>query len=194
MRTRAAALNAFLLPLVKTLGGEVAFDTASTAIQVLGGAGYTREWPVEQCLRDARVLTIFEGTTGMQAQDLLFRRMLKGGEAFAAFLNAARADAVPSDALSAALDTLESVATRLSTVTDRRDLEEAATAVLHLAMLTAQGWMAARLSRVEGDAPTDKHLSATGRYFLNILPARTAALAAQIHADASLLADFGELL
>ena len=71
----AAALAAWLLPIVKTTGGEVAFDTAGAAIQVLGGAGYTSEWPAEQALRDARVLTIFEGATGIQALDLTHRRL-----------------------------------------------------------------------------------------------------------------------
>jgi 3-(methylthio)propanoyl-CoA dehydrogenase len=66
----AGALAAWLLPIVKTTGGEMAFDTAGTAIQVLGGAGYINEWLVEQALHDARVLTIFEGATGIQALDL----------------------------------------------------------------------------------------------------------------------------
>ena len=84
-RAHAAALNGWLLPIVKTLGGEIAFNNASDAIQVLGGAGYTREWPVEQALRDARVLTIFEGTTGMQAQDLLFGVSLGEGKVLRLF-------------------------------------------------------------------------------------------------------------
>ena len=73
----AEALAAFLLPLAKNFGGETAFQVASGAVQVLGGAGYTREWPVEQLLRDARVITIYEGTTGIQAQDFLYRRLLR---------------------------------------------------------------------------------------------------------------------
>lgn len=73
----AGARAAFLLPLAKTFGGETAFDAASMAIQVFGGAGYTREWPVERHLRDARIITIYEGATGMQAQDFLLRRLLK---------------------------------------------------------------------------------------------------------------------
>lgn len=76
-RAEHAALAAFLLPIAKNFGGEAGFDVANRAIQVLGGAGYTQEWPVEQYLRDTRVLTIFEGTTGMQALDLLHRRLWK---------------------------------------------------------------------------------------------------------------------
>ena len=97
----AAARAAFLLPLAKTFGGEMAFETVSGALQVLGGAGYTREWPVERYLRDARILTIYEGTTGMQAQDFLFRRLIRdrgaGLQALVARLRAEREDAGPSE-------------------------------------------------------------------------------------------------
>jgi len=89
----AERLAAFLLPLAKNFGGETAFNVASGAVQVFGGAGYTREWPVEQLLRDARIITIYEGTTGIQAQDFLHRRVLRDkGDTLNLFLNRARAD------------------------------------------------------------------------------------------------------
>ncbi|MEQ5872885.1 acyl-CoA dehydrogenase family protein [Sagittula sp. NFXS13] len=74
---QARTLAPFLLPMAKTFGGELGQANADAAIQVLGGAGYTREWPAERHFRDARIMTIYEGTTGMQAQDILFRRLLK---------------------------------------------------------------------------------------------------------------------
>ncbi|TPG47228.1 acyl-CoA dehydrogenase [Roseomonas nepalensis] len=70
----AAARAALLLPVAKTLGAEAGFDNAHRAIQVLGGAGYVRDWPAERMLRDARVFALYEGTTAMQGLDLLFRR------------------------------------------------------------------------------------------------------------------------
>lgn len=70
-----ADFAAWLLPLVKNFGAETGFDAASRSIQVLGGAGYTREWPLEQYLRDSRIMSIYEGTTGMQALDFLTRRL-----------------------------------------------------------------------------------------------------------------------
>jgi len=77
---------AWMLPLVKNFGAEIGFDTANRAIQVLGGAGYTREWPLEQYLRDSRVMSIYEGTTGMQALDFLTRRLWRDeGRGLAAF-------------------------------------------------------------------------------------------------------------
>ncbi|UPG74825.1 hypothetical protein MVG78_21250 (plasmid) [Roseomonas gilardii subsp. gilardii] len=78
----AAARAAMLLPLAKSLGAEAGFANADAAIQVLGGAGYVREWPAERLLRDSRVFSIYEGTTAIQAQDLLHRRVLAEGGLF----------------------------------------------------------------------------------------------------------------
>ncbi|MGV1753340.1 acyl-CoA dehydrogenase family protein [Agrobacterium sp. CG674] len=100
-----ADFAAWLLPLVKNFGAEIGFDCASRSIQVLGGAGYTREWPVEQYLRDSRIMSIYEGTTGMQALDFLTRRLWRDeGRGFAAFktlverdiANTPRHDAIPA--------------------------------------------------------------------------------------------------
>lgn len=74
-RADLQALSRWMLPLVKNFGADAGFTVSNQAIQVLGGAGYTREWPLEQYLRDARVMTIYEGTTGMQTIDLLTRRL-----------------------------------------------------------------------------------------------------------------------
>jgi hypothetical protein len=74
--TAAAARAALLLPVAKTYCAEAAFHNADAAIQVLGGAGYVRDFPVERLLRDCRVFSIYEGTSGIQALDLLKRRVL----------------------------------------------------------------------------------------------------------------------
>jgi hypothetical protein len=71
---------ALWLPVAKTLGAEAAFLNAHDAIQVFGGVGFTRDAPAERRLRDSRVLAIYEGTTAIQALDLL-RRQLRGGQA-----------------------------------------------------------------------------------------------------------------
>ena len=74
-RRELADFSAWMLPLIKNFGADTGFVVANAAIQVLGGAGYTRDWPLEQYLRDARVMTIYEGTTGIQALDFLTRRL-----------------------------------------------------------------------------------------------------------------------
>ena len=74
-RENHAHFAGVMLPLIKTFGAETGFEMASAGLQVLGGAGYIRQWPLERYLRDARVMSIYEGTTGMQAIDLLTRRL-----------------------------------------------------------------------------------------------------------------------
>lgn len=71
-----------LTPVVKTYSSEQGNRSASLAIQVLGGYGYTVDFPVQQYYRDLRIMAIYEGTTGIQSLDLLGRKMLlENGEA-----------------------------------------------------------------------------------------------------------------
>ncbi|GGL53309.1 acyl-CoA dehydrogenase family protein [Wenxinia marina] len=106
----AQAEASVLLPLAKTFGGELASEAASGAVQVLGGAGYTREWPAERWLRDVRILTIYEGTTGMQAQDLLLRRLVREeGRGIASLLGRLRAEAAGWGSGSPLLDRLDAL-------------------------------------------------------------------------------------
>ncbi|HXV72196.1 MAG TPA: acyl-CoA dehydrogenase, partial [Acidimicrobiia bacterium] len=78
-------LNDLLLPLVKGYSSEKAYELLSMSLQVLGGSGYTQDYPMEQYIRDARIDTIYEGTTGIQALDLFFRKIARDqGETLAA--------------------------------------------------------------------------------------------------------------
>lgn len=79
-----AALLALLTPVVKTFSSEMGLEANSHAIQIHGGYGYTRDFDVEQLWRDNRLNPIHEGTTGIQAIDLLARKLLAGGEGLAA--------------------------------------------------------------------------------------------------------------
>ena len=82
-----------MLPLVKNFGAELGFETAGRAIMVLGGSGFTTDYPVEQALRDSRVFAIYEGTTGMQAQDFVLRQCLADdGGALEGLLDTAAAE------------------------------------------------------------------------------------------------------
>ena len=74
-RQRATELLDLLTPVVKAWPSEYGPKANDLAIQVLGGAGYTREYPVEQCWRDNRLNPIHEGTNGIQALDLLTRKL-----------------------------------------------------------------------------------------------------------------------
>ena len=189
-REEAQALTQWLLPIIKTLGGEAGFDVANEAIQVLGGAGYVRDWPVERLLRDARVFTIFEGTSGMQALDLVHRRLGRdSGRGLKAFLTLARQQIAQADdgeaaALARTLDLLEAAAERL---TGANDADAGAYAFLKLAGLAATGWIALRLIGVGG------RQASAGRAWLADLDAKAAFEAAQIELGGSRLELFADL-
>lgn len=85
-RQTAEALLAFLTPIAKAFMTETGFEAASHGLQVFGGHGYIREWGMEQNLRDSRIAMLYEGTTGVQALDLLGRKVLMTqGEALKGF-------------------------------------------------------------------------------------------------------------
>jgi alkylation response protein AidB-like acyl-CoA dehydrogenase len=188
-RTQAGLVLSWLLPITKNFCAEAASLCASEAIQVLGGAGYTREWPAEQYLRDARVLAIYEGTSGMQALDLVLRRVLGDeGRAFHAFLALARAEAAPSpdaDPLGQMLDLLETAAQGL----DKARAPIIACPFLSLASLATTGWLARRLTRLSG-TPANDHLAALGRHWLRLALPEAHAQAALVAQGADLVAEF----
>ena len=66
----------FLTPIIKGFLTELGFEAANHGVQVFGGHGYIHEWGMEQIVRDARIATLYEGTTGIQALDLLGRKVL----------------------------------------------------------------------------------------------------------------------
>ena len=75
-RKEADALMALLTPIAKAFVTEVGLEAANHGVQIYGGHGFIREWGMEQNLRDARISTLYEGTTGIQALDLLGRKVL----------------------------------------------------------------------------------------------------------------------
>jgi alkylation response protein AidB-like acyl-CoA dehydrogenase len=70
-----------LVPLLKAYGSDQAFALCATAIQVYGGAGFLRDWPVEQYCRDSKIFSIYEGTNHIQAMDLVGRKLMQRGGA-----------------------------------------------------------------------------------------------------------------
>ncbi|SFM51048.1 acyl-CoA dehydrogenase [Thermodesulforhabdus norvegica] len=72
-----------LIPICKSVGSDLGFRICETAIQVYGGYGYIKEYPVEQFLRDCKIASIYEGTNGIQALDLVGRKLtIKRGQLF----------------------------------------------------------------------------------------------------------------
>lgn len=75
-----------MTPVCKAFGSDMGFRVTEIAMQVYGGYGYISEYPVEQYMRDVKISSIYEGTNGIQALDLLGRKLpLKGGQAFRAY-------------------------------------------------------------------------------------------------------------
>ncbi len=76
-----------LTPIIKCYCSEKSFDVCTQALQVFGGYGYTTEFPMEQYLRDSKITSIYEGTSGIQSMDLLGRKLgMKNGKCFMNFL------------------------------------------------------------------------------------------------------------
>jgi len=75
-RQGAHDILSFITPIAKGFMAEAGFESANLALQCFGGHGYIREWGVEQNLRDCRIASLYEGTTGVQALDLLGRKIL----------------------------------------------------------------------------------------------------------------------
>ncbi|HEY7771913.1 MAG TPA: acyl-CoA dehydrogenase C-terminal domain-containing protein [Marinagarivorans sp.] len=73
----AGELLAFLTPIAKAFMTEIGFESANLGMQCFGGHGYIAEWGAEQNVRDSRIATMYEGTTGIQALDLLGRKVLQ---------------------------------------------------------------------------------------------------------------------
>jgi len=73
----AERMNDLLLPLVKGVGSERSYEMLAVALQTYGGSGYLQDYPVEQYIRDAKIDTLYEGTTAIQGLDFFFRKMIR---------------------------------------------------------------------------------------------------------------------
>ncbi len=92
-RTRLRERVDLLVPVMKSHCTDAGFDMATLAVQVYGGYGYTAEFPAEQLVRDSKIQSIYEGTNGIQALDLLGRKMrAKNGGVFMAWMQEVQAD------------------------------------------------------------------------------------------------------
>ena len=84
---KTARLNDLLLPVVKGLGSERAYEMLTLSLQTLGGSGFLQDYPIEQYIRDAKIDSLYEGTTGIQGMDLYFRKIVRdGGQSFGTVL------------------------------------------------------------------------------------------------------------
>ena len=190
-----------LTPITKGWGTDVGVVLTSLAVQVHGGMGYIEETGVAQHYRDIRIAPIYEGTNGIQAMDLVGRKLgLRGGAAFAQFLDGvvATADAaaatghddlaVVGAALRAGAETLREAATWITTnsAADPNNAFAAATPFLEMAGIVTGAWVLTRaaiaaveLRAGDGDGFSDEFLDqkvVTARFFATQVLPRAAGL------------------
>jgi alkylation response protein AidB-like acyl-CoA dehydrogenase len=77
----AAARNDLLLPVIKGVGSERAYEMLTLSLQTLGGSGFLQDYPMEQYIRDAKIDSLYEGTTAIQSLDFFFRKVVRDGGA-----------------------------------------------------------------------------------------------------------------
>jgi len=210
-RARSQAFVDLMIPVVKGWSTETSIDNASLGVQVHGGMGYVEETGAAQHLRDARITTIYEGTTGIQAADLAGRKVARDGGA-ALGLAVARmreveaalrredgsAQAAIAARLGEGIGALEKAARFVAATygPDVRRVAVGAVPFLELFGVVAGGWQmgraalaaAKRLREGEGDAPFYRAKLQTARFYADHVLTRAAGLAVTVveGADAAL--------
>ncbi|WP_048283225.1 acyl-CoA dehydrogenase family protein, partial [Pseudomonas aeruginosa] len=156
-RSQAEALVALLTPVAKAFFTDTGLESCVLGQQVFGGHGYIREWGQEQLVRDVRIAQIYEGTNGIQALDLMGRKVVANGglflsifsrevRAFAAGANAELAEFVTP--LLTALDLLDNLTQGIvaRAGNDPREIGAASVEYLHLFGYTAYAYLWARMA------------------------------------------------
>ena len=202
-RSQAEALVALLTPVAKAFFTDTGLESCVLGQQVFGGHGYIREWGQEQLVRDVRIAQIYEGTNGIQALDLMGRKVVANGglflsifsrevRAFAAGANAELAEFVTP--LLTALDLLDNLTQGIvaRAGNDPREIGAASVEYLHLFGYTAYAYLWARMAAAalrqrEADPSFHDGKLATARfYFARILP-RVHSLATAVEAGSESL-------
>ena len=200
VRKANQAIYEFLVPIVKGFSTEMSIEVASLGVQVHGGMGFIEETGAAQHYRDARILTIYEGTTAIQANDLVGRKTVRDGGAIAKVLSQKIVETEKELAASASADAKavlkqltvgraafdEAVAYILAHAkTDTKAVYAGSFAYLRLSGLVFGGWQMARgllaAERLRDSDPTFyKTKIATARFFAENLLPQAQALATSI--------------
>ncbi|MCP1465873.1 acyl-CoA dehydrogenase C-terminal domain-containing protein [Pseudomonas sp. S3E17] len=201
-RERADNLVALLTPVAKAFLSDLGLETTVLGQQVFGGHGYIREWGQEQLVRDVRITQIYEGTNGIQALDLMGRKIVGSGGAFyTLFADEIRqfiASAGPelaefSQPLSAAVDNLDELTAWVldRARTNPNEIGAASVEYLHAFGYMAYAYMWARMAKAAlgKEAEEDFYASKLGTarfYFARLLP-RIHSLSASVKAGSESL-------
>ena len=199
-RKDAQARVDLLIPVVKAWSTDTAIDVANTGIQVLGGAGYIEESGAAQYLRDVRITAIYEGTNGIQALDLVGRKVARDRGAAVQALIADMRTTVPAgqdgddmgvirDALSDGIDALSEATDWIVETFPEAPEAAAAGAVPYLKLMgiVAGGWLMARAARTAAkrlekgdDSPFYPEKMVSARFYADHILVQAPALAATV--------------
>lgn len=203
-RQSADDLISLLTPVIKGVFTDKGYENATNSQQVLGGHGYIREWGMEQFVRDARIAMIYEGTNGIQALDLVGRKLGRhGGRAVQAWFKLV-GDFIKDNGegdmdaftkpLAKALKDLQAATMWLMQhgMKNPDNAGAAATSYMHLMGLVAIGYMWAKMAKASyqalenGASDTEfyKNKLITGRYYMARTLSESSAHLAKIEAGA----------
>ena len=207
-RQHAADLIGLLTPVIKGYGTDKGYEIATNAQQVYGGHGYIAEWGMEQYVRDARIAMIYEGTNGVQAMDLVGRKLAQnGGRAVQVLFKVVAEEVAAAKQVEATADfaaRLEKANGELQAatmwfmangMTNPNNVGAGAHSYMHLMGIVAVGLMwlrmaeaAARLKAAgEGDAAFLDAKLVTARYFAERIMPDAGALRRKIEGGAEAL-------
>jgi alkylation response protein AidB-like acyl-CoA dehydrogenase len=173
-------------PLAKAHGTDLGNEVASLGIQVHGGMGYVEETGAAQFFRDARITPIYEGTNGIQAADLVGRKLgLAGGTAFAALIADMRAEA-EHDELRTLIATCEAIGTQLAGA-GHDDRLAASYPFLTMLSVCVCGWLMERQGRAAADDQPGAMKRAAAAFYLDQIVPEALGLRAAATASADVL-------
>lgn len=175
-----------LTPLAKAHGTDLGCEVASLGIQVHGGMGYVEETGAAQHLRDARITPIYEGTNGIQAADLVGRKLaLENGAVFAALVSDMRRDVAHED-LKALVETCNLIGRQLATA-GHDDRLAASYPFLTMLSVATCGWLLERQARAAPDDAFGAAKRVAARFYLDQIVPEALGLRAAATASADVL-------
>ncbi|MCP3869036.1 MAG: acyl-CoA dehydrogenase [Gammaproteobacteria bacterium] len=209
-REAADDLVALITPLIKAFFSDYGYETTTLCQQVFGGHGYVREWGMEQFVRDARIAQIYEGTNGVQALDLVRRKLFihegRLPERFFDLLDGYIKQQQDNDSMRPFIDPLTQASNLLQGLTgwlkkrgeeNPDELGAAATDYLRLFALTALAYFWAQMAGIASTKENDETgyygtKLATARFFMGRLLPQIHGLAEGIRSGSGLLMDYEE--
>ena len=210
-KQEADDVSALMTPVVKALFTDLGFEIASLAMQCYGGHGYIRDHGIEQYVRDARISMLYEGTNGVQAMDLVGRKLPQdGGRLLSRFLDPvmefieAHADEAALEPFIAPLQTaLENLQVATGTImeagmSNHDEIGAAAVDYLRLFGLVSLGFMWARMAAIaapkaeamNGQGQFYRAKLATAKFYVERLLPQTSALLAAIQSGSATMMEF----